>query len=216
MLGKSISCRSHAAFGDIAAPPFLNGWCLFAAGRRFIATLIWAHSRRNLLDGSSRLTILQQPVTFHFLKWTVTSSLLTVEDRVPARHGKGWLHTPRSSFKKARFQLSCFSLQGCWHTELRVIFNHQNGGNVPLNWISVLSVVPPTAAPCREVHGDEGRGRHSWLYKVFLGFLSQITTLCHHRSQLLQSPLSSHRIKMWELSKPAMSDKAMPDGFSDR
>lgn len=141
------------------------------------------HSRRNLLDGSSRLTILQQPVTFHFLKWTVTSSLLTVEDRVPARHGKGWLHTPRSCFKKARFQLSCFSLQGCWHTELRVIFNHRNGGNVPLDWISVLGVVPPVL--CREVHGDEGRGGHSWLYKVFLGFLSQITTLCHHRSAMV-------------------------------
>lgn len=29
------------------------------------------HRRRNLLDGSSRLTILQQAVTFHFLKWAV-------------------------------------------------------------------------------------------------------------------------------------------------
>lgn len=33
--------------------------------------------------------------------------------------------------------------------------------------------------------------------------------------QLPQSPLSSQKRKMWELSKPAMSDKAMPDGFSD-
>lgn len=138
------------------------------------------HRRRYLLDGSSRLTILQQAVTFHFLKWAVTSSLLPSENRASARRGKGWLCAPSSCFREARFKLSWFCLRAWWHTRLGVIFNRQNRLDVPLDWFCILSIVLPTAAPCQQVHGDGRWGRHSSLYQVFLAFLRPMPTICCH------------------------------------
>lgn len=192
-MGKICSCCSWPSVGEEHLLQVTRStwgrWLLLSAqmGAAFLLQegglwqrCYWHHRRRNFLDGSSRLTILQQAVSFHFLKWAVTSSLLPSEKRTSARPGKGWLRTSSSCFGEARLQPSCFSLWGCWHTELRVIFNHQNRPKVPLDWFCVLSIVLLTVAPRQEADGDGRGGRHSWLYEVFLAFLRPISTICHH------------------------------------
>lgn len=85
LLSQSTSCRSHTGPGDMDGPQSPNGSCPFAAGRTFTQH---RRKRRNFLDGSSRLTFLQQAVTFHLFKRAATSSLLRSGNKGPARQGK--------------------------------------------------------------------------------------------------------------------------------
>lgn len=132
-----------------------NESCPFSVGRSFAQH---CHRRRNFLDGSSRLTFLQQAVTFHPLRWAASSSLLCSENKAPWRKGER-LTAPSSCFGKAVFQHSCFPLWVSWCTGFGVRFNGQKGACVPLDWWCVLSVVPPRAALCQEdveVEEDDG------------------------------------------------------------
>lgn len=155
MLSQSISCRSHAGLGDMGDPQSPKGSCPFVSRRNFTQHCHRHHKRRNFLDGLSRLTFLQQAVTFCLLKQAATSSSLCAENKVPARQGRVWLNAPSSCFGKAILQHSYV----CWCIGFGVGFNDQNEAYVPQDWLCVLSLVPPPAAPCQEgVEVEEDAG----------------------------------------------------------
>lgn len=133
VLGKTISCRSHAALGDAGALQCPNRCYLFAAGRGFTATLLQAPQKEEFARWLKQADNPAASCHLPFSQVSSPSSLLFSENRASARSGTGWLCAPSSSFEEARLQLSCFSLQGCWRTELGVIFNHQNRADITLD-----------------------------------------------------------------------------------
>lgn len=146
-----------------------------------------------------------------------TPSLLCSQNKAPARQGRGRLNAPSSLFWKAMLQHSFFPLWVCWCTGFGIWFNDQNRTYVLLGLWCVLSVVLPPAAPCQEdVEVEEDAGE----LKVFLAFLRanayylpSYPQKCY--DQLSQSPCGSQKRKVWELRKPAISDKVLPDESSD-
>lgn len=172
-------------------------------GRSFTQHCHRHYKRRNLLDGSSKLALLQQAVTFHLLKQAATSSLLCSKNKAPARRGRRERKDECSKllFGKAMLQHSCFAPWVSWCAGFGVRFHDQNGTYVLLGWWCVLSMVTTSSAMPGGRGGGRGCRRADFLRCSQL-FWGQIPIICHHihRSAMTSFPkvlVAARRERCW-------------------